>query len=120
MTLLLAALGAVPALAGEARTLDWHELVPADWEPPIIAIAHDEAATREVDRAALVGELDEKQVRLPGYMKPIVFEERSVTGTLLSVELENARQYYWRVQYMDDTGTWSPAYPISPSACRST
>ena len=35
-------------------------------------------------------------------------EERSVTGTLLSVELENARQYYWRVQA--DNACGSSAY----------
>ncbi len=82
-TLLLSAACAVSVWAGDTRTLDWHELVPADWEPPIIAMAHDEAAERDVDSNALVAELDQQQVRLPGYMKPVVFEERSVTEFLL-------------------------------------
>lgn len=84
----LIALGG-PALAqsgaseAPARTLEWPQLVPADWEPPIIADAHDETLTRDVDPAALVGDLEGQRVRLPGFMKPTVFDGRSVSEFLL-------------------------------------
>ena len=45
--------------------------------------AHDEAAVSAVDPSALVAELEKQHVRMPGYMKPIVFEERSVSEFLL-------------------------------------
>ena len=67
----------------QARVLEWQNLVPTGWEPPIIAPAYDEAAAQTVDTAALVQALDGKLVRLPGYMKPIVFRGRTVTEFLL-------------------------------------
>jgi hypothetical protein len=63
--------------------LEWPELVPEGWEPPIIAPAYDKGAAHVVDEQSRVSELDGIRVRLPGYLKPIVYEGRSVSEFLL-------------------------------------
>jgi hypothetical protein len=63
--------------------LEWQDLVPQGWEPPIIAPAYDAAAARTVDAAALAQKLGGELVQLPGYMKPVVFHDRTVSEFLL-------------------------------------
>ncbi len=67
----------------EMRVLDWTDLVPAGWEAPIIAPAYDEDPANMVDEASRVPALDGQTVRLPGYIKPVVFEDRTVSEFLL-------------------------------------
>lgn len=65
------------------ETLEWTQLVPADWEPPIIAPAYDDQEAQGVDRRSLVSRLHARKVRLPGFMKPQVFEGNTVSEFLL-------------------------------------
>jgi hypothetical protein len=77
----------MPGVHGAAstgvRTLDWAELVPPGWEAPIIAPAYDQDTDQLVEEGSRVSALDGLVVKLPGYMKPVVFEGRSVTEFLL-------------------------------------
>ncbi len=68
---------------GAYETLDWEQLVPDSWEPPIIAPAYDGDTSQSVDRSALVSALQDRKVRLPGFMKPQVFEGNTVSEFLL-------------------------------------
>ena len=97
----LAGTGAAVAVQGEVRDLEWEELMPEDWDP----LAELEAATDDdlqslsdnspraielfnayqeaIRSAPVVGELDGQQVRLPGFMVPLDFEETEVSDFLL-------------------------------------
>ena len=70
-------------ISARYRMLEWKDLVPEGWEPPLIPPGHDKAETAEVDPAAKVSDLDKQLVTLPGYMKPVVFENNSVSEFLL-------------------------------------
>ena len=78
-------LAATDTLAPESqyRILQWQDLVPEDWEPPVIAVAHDKAAANGVDPDSVVKTLDQELVTLPGYMRPVVFEGNSVSEFIL-------------------------------------
>jgi hypothetical protein len=65
------------------ETLEWAQLIPEHWEPPIVAPAYDEQASRGVDRDSLVSALQDSRVRLPGFMKPQVYEGNRVFEFLL-------------------------------------
>ncbi len=67
----------------EMHVLDWADLVPAGWEAPIIAPAYDEDPANMVDETSRVPALDGQTVRLPGYIKPVVFQDRTVSEFLL-------------------------------------
>jgi hypothetical protein len=68
---------------GAHATLEWAQLVPENWEPPIIAPAYDHEEAQGVDRRSLVSALHERKVRLPGFMKPQVFDGNNVSEFLL-------------------------------------
>ncbi len=70
-------------ISAQYRMLEWKDLVPEGWEPPLIPPGHDKAETAEVDPAAKVGDLDKQLVTLPGYMKPVVFADNTVSEFLL-------------------------------------
>ena len=59
------------------------QLVPENWEPPLIAPAYDRQDSGGVDRNSLVSDLRERNVRLPGFMKPQVYEGNRVYEFLL-------------------------------------
>ena len=65
------------------RVLEWKELVPEGWEAPVIAPAYGEASENLVDSASLVGELNGLVVKMPGFLRPVLFNDRSVTEFLL-------------------------------------
>lgn len=69
--------------------LDWKDLVPTNWHPPIIQPDPSKHDAHIVDKASLVSALQNKKVKLPGYMKPIVFEQNRVTEFLLVPFLEH-------------------------------
>lgn len=69
--------------------LDWKDLIPSDWQPPIIQPDPSEHEAHVVDKAALVSKLQNQKVKLPGFMKPIVFEENRVSEFLLVPFLEH-------------------------------
>ncbi len=69
--------------ATQYRVLQWHELVPENWEPPLVPPAHDTVASSGVDPAAVVSDLDQRLVSLPGYMRPMVFQDNQVSEFLL-------------------------------------
>ena len=62
--------------------LDWKDLVPASWQPPIIDPDPSKHEAHVVDKAALVSTLQNQNIKLPGFMKPIVFEENRVSEFL--------------------------------------
>ena len=65
------------------RVLAWEDLVPQDWEPPIVPRAHNEAIASPVDPSASVAALDQQLVAIPGFIKPVVFEENQVSEFVL-------------------------------------
>ena len=87
--LLLALLLTLPGLITAAqphehyRLLEWKDLVPEGWEPPLVAAAFDEVMASGVDPASVVQDLDGELAALPGYMKPVVFEGNRVSEFVL-------------------------------------
>ena len=77
-------LGASAAeIASGPHTLEWKALVPPNWEPPMIAPAYDGTSEHLVDRESLVHGLDGLLVKLPGFLRPVVYSDSSVTEFLL-------------------------------------
>lgn len=68
---------------GQYRVLDWPELVPEGWEPPLIPTAHDEVEEKGVDPDSVVKALDDTLITLPGFMKPVVFDGNTVSEFVL-------------------------------------
>ena len=69
--------------------LDWKDLIPGSWRPPIIQPDPSEHDAHVVDKASLVSALHNQSIKLPGFMKPIVFEENRVSEFLLVPFLEH-------------------------------
>ena len=70
-------------------TLEWNQLIPDDWQPPLILPAPPEDdADPVVDSASLVKELDEKKISIAGFMVPIKFDSNIVSEFLLVPFLE--------------------------------
>ena len=95
LALLLIFLGtAVPALAqtdpvNDDAQLEWKELIPGDWEPPMILPAPPaDGSHTKVDSASLVQELDGEKVSIPGFMVPIKFDGNIVSEFVLVPFLE--------------------------------
>ncbi|WP_066961699.1 DUF3299 domain-containing protein [Microbulbifer sp. Q7] len=65
------------------RVLEWKDLVPVGWEAPLVSKAYDQISTTDILKGALVPDLDEQLVAIPGYMKPVVFEGNEVSEFLL-------------------------------------
>ena len=93
VALLLVALtgGSVASTAAELseeayeqyRMLSWKDLVPEGWEPPLILPAYGDRPPAEIDEASVVTDLDGQLSVLPGYMKPVVFEDNRVSEFVL-------------------------------------
>ena len=89
--LLAIAFGAAPVNASEPpdaphenyRVLEWKDLVPEGWEPPLVPEAYDQVSDTSVDETSVVKDLDGQLAALPGYMKPVVYEGNEVTEFLL-------------------------------------
>ena len=97
----LAAAGPLPAAQDDVRELEWEDLMPEDWDPfsGLDALMSDDAqnladdsaqaetlmnAYREAVRSApVVGELDGRQVRLPGFVVPLDFQDTETSEFLL-------------------------------------
>ena len=97
----LAGAGSLPAVQDDVRELEWEDLMPEDWDPfsgldallsdDVQNLADDSAqaetlmnAYREAVRSApVVGELDGRQVRLPGFVVPLDFQEMETSEFLL-------------------------------------
>ena len=97
----LAGAGSLPAAQDDVRELEWEDLMPEDWDPfsgldalmsdDVQNLADDSAqaetlmnAYREAIRSApVVGELDGQQVRLPGFVVPLDFEDTETSEFLL-------------------------------------
>lgn len=65
------------------RVLEWKDLVPEGWEPPLVAEAYDEVSDADVDKNSVVRILDGQLSALPGYMKPVVYDGNKVSEFLL-------------------------------------
>ena len=65
------------------RVLEWQDLVPDGWEPPLVSRAYDEVSDASVDETSVVKDLDRQLAALPGYMKPVVYEGNQVSEFLL-------------------------------------
>lgn len=76
---------ATPALV----ELEWKDLVPAGWRAPIMLPDPSSPEAKIVNAASLVSELQNKHVKIPGYMVPVVFEENLVSKFLLVPFLEH-------------------------------
>ena len=93
----VAGLHPTSAEQGEARELEWDELMPADWDPfaklnELIQGKGDEMLDDSPQTAAIMEEyltagssapvveaLDGQKVRLPGYMVPLDFEGTEIS-----------------------------------------
>ena len=64
------------------RVLDWEELVPEGWEPPLVAEAYGENETAHIDEGSVVA-FDQQLAVLPGFMKPKVLQGNLVSEFLL-------------------------------------
>ena len=90
-TVVFAAASLAPSAAPEPdkaphenyRVLEWADLVPEGWEPPIVVEAFDEMSVDTVGADAVVAELDGQLSALPGYLKPITFNGNRVSEFLL-------------------------------------
>lgn len=89
------------AAQGEARELEWEDLMPEGWDPfaELEALAGDDVQNLSDDNARavelfdayqdavrsapVVTELDGQQVRLPGFMVPLDFEGTEISEFLL-------------------------------------
>jgi hypothetical protein len=70
-------------------TLEWNDLVPDDWQPPLILPAPPEDGSHPVvDSASLVKAMDEKKVSIAGFMVPTKFESNIVSEFVLVPFLE--------------------------------
>ena len=65
------------------RVLEWNELVPEGWEPPLVPEPYDEVGAGSIDKASVVPELTQQLAALPGFMKPVVFDGNLVSEFLL-------------------------------------
>ena len=65
------------------RVLEWMDLVPEGWEPPLVSEPYDEVGTNSIDKHSVVPELDQQLIALPGFMKPVVFDGNQVSEFLL-------------------------------------
>ena len=97
----LAVAGPSPAVQDDVRELEWEDLMPEGWDPfagldalmsdDVQNLSDDSAqaetlmnAYREAVRSApVVGELDGRQVRLPGFVVPLDFQEMETSEFLL-------------------------------------
>jgi hypothetical protein len=78
--------------------LEWKDLVPEGWEPPLVAAAFDEVSEVGVDESSVVQELDGQLAALPGYMKPVVFEGNQVSEFLLVPFLPHQMQAHTHLE----------------------
>ena len=69
--------------ADQYRVLNWDDLVPEGWEPPLVAKGYDDVTAETVDKGAVVTDLDRQLSALPGYMKPVVYDGNAVTEFVL-------------------------------------
>ena len=101
LVIALAAAGPAVAVQGEARDLEWEDLMPEGWDPlaelhasmgdyvqnlsdnSARAIELFNAYQDTVRSAPVVGDLDGQQVRLPGFMVPLDFEDTETSEFLL-------------------------------------
>ena len=87
-----------PSVATDVRTLEWDELMPADFEPEAIfkdvdiaSLADDSPRAQELmtqlrklwDEAPIVEALDGLRVRLPGFAVPLEMNGEAVSQFLL-------------------------------------
>ncbi len=87
-----------PATGQPAREIDWSALMPADYDPvavlPDMDISGLDDADPQAERymamlrdlwdnAPVVAALDGERIRLPGYVVPLTFDERTLQSFLL-------------------------------------
>ena len=90
-----------PAAPGDVRELEWEDLMPEGWDPfaALDALMSDDvqsladgsaqanrlmdAYRQAVSSAPVVGDLDGQQVRLPGFVVPLDFEDTETSEFLL-------------------------------------
>jgi uncharacterized protein len=70
-------------IAAQYRMLEWQELVPENWEAPLVPPGHDSPEALQVPQEAVVAGLDGVRITLPGYIKTAEFENDQVKALLL-------------------------------------
>lgn len=101
LTITLVPVGPCVAAQGEARELEWEDLMPEGWDPfaELEALAGDDVQNLSDDSvravelfnayqdavrsAPVVTELDGQRVRLPGFVVPLDFEDTEISEFLL-------------------------------------
>ena len=69
------------------RVLEWNELVPEGWEPPLVPEPYDEVGTSSIRKDSVAQELNQQLAALAGFMKPVVFEDNQV-GRVISSQAQ--------------------------------
>jgi hypothetical protein len=82
----------------QAETLEWDDLIPPDWQPePLMCnvdvdnLSDDDPRALELmdklraewSEAPMVGDLDDRRVRLPGFVVPVEINASAITKFLL-------------------------------------
>ncbi len=76
--------------AASYTALEWAELIPENWSRPmILPDPSNEDTHHHVDKASLVKTLDNKHVKIPGFMIPVKFEKNVVSAFILVPFLEH-------------------------------
>lgn len=76
--------------ADSYTTLAWAELIPENWDRPIILPdPSNEDTHHHVDKASLVKALAKQNIKIPGYMVPVKFEKNVVSEFILVPFLEH-------------------------------
>ena len=101
LTIALVSVSPCVAAQGEARELEWEDLMPEGWDPfaELEALAGDDVqdlsdsnvravelfnAYQEAVRSApVVSDLDGQRIRLPGFVVPLDFEDTEISEFLL-------------------------------------
>ncbi|NRB42875.1 MAG: DUF3299 domain-containing protein [Pseudomonadales bacterium] len=73
----------------EYTSIEWQQLRAEDWIPPIIQPAPSKDHEHPpVDQASLVSKLDQKNIKIPGYLIPVTFTDNIVSEFILVPFLE--------------------------------
>ncbi len=86
-TVMIIFYGVIMSFQAQAETsdeyteLDWKDLIPKNWHPPLIE--PDPTEHHHVDKKSLLTTLQEQKIKLAGYMLPVKFTSNKVSEFVL-------------------------------------
>ena len=70
-------------IASHYQMLEWQDLVPSNWEAPLIPPGHDSEEAFQVPPEAVVADLDGAMVAFPGFIKTAEFDNDKIKSFLM-------------------------------------